>query len=182
MRIEQFKLLLREEMAPLRRFAMMLTRNYPDAEDLAQDTMARSLLKAHLFDGANLRGWLFTMCRRLFLNQLRQAKTRGPHCSIDDAPEAAVSMQGAQEQRLEFRQTMGFVRQLPQRDQEILGLTAFEGARYNEAARSLNVPIGTVRSRLSRARSRLRALTESGGAPDYPVVGGEFSTGLSAAA
>lgn len=179
MRAEQLKHLLKDEMAPLRRFALMLTRSYEDAEDLAQDTMARSILKAHLFDGAYLRGWLFTICRRLFLNNLRKAQSRGAHCSIDNVSEAAVGVESDQEQRLEFRQTMALVRQLPRQDQAILGFIVFDGARYDETARSLGVPIGTVRSRLHRARERLRALTEGGGMPPRSVAAREYRTQLS---
>lgn len=175
MHVEELKTLLRNEMAPLRRFAILLTRSYEDADDLVQDTMARSILKAHLFDGAYLRGWLFTMCRRLFLNNLRKEKNRGAHCSIDNVAEEAVGVESDQDQRLEFRQIIALMRQLPQQDQTVLGLIAFDGARYDETARTLGVPIGTVRSRLSRARERLRALTGNSGMPGYPVGGRAFA-------
>jgi len=61
----------------LNRFAMTLTRNEDRAGDLVQDTVERALRKVHLFDGSNLRSWLFTICRRVFLNQIRSEKTRG---------------------------------------------------------------------------------------------------------
>lgn len=159
---DQLAELLKEEITPLRRFALLLTKSYEDAEDLAQDTIERALLKAHLFDGANLRSWLFTVCRRIFLNQIRKKNSRGVNVDIEDAPQAAMSVNSDQESHLEFQQTLDCVRQLPKRDQAILSLIVFDGVRYDEAADALDLPIGTVRSRLSRARSRLHGLIEGG--------------------
>jgi RNA polymerase sigma-70 factor (ECF subfamily) len=160
---DQLAELLKDEITPLRRFALLLTRSYEDAEDLAQDTIERALLKAHLFDGANLRSWLFTVCRRIFLNQVRKNNSRGASIDIADAPQAAVCVQSDQDSTLEFHQTMDCLKKLPRRDQAILSLIVFDGARYDEAAESLELPIGTVRSRLSRARGRLHQLIEKGG-------------------
>ena len=153
---------LMNEMNALRRFALLLTKSYEDAEDLAQDTMERAMLKAHLFDGANLRSWLFTMCRRVFLNDIRKKKSRGSAVDIDDAPQAAMGVEGNQEAAADFSHLNDCFDQLPKRDQDILSIVVLKGARYEEAAKELKVPVGTVRSRLFRARERLKHLFENG--------------------
>ena len=161
---------LKDEITALRRFALLLTRSYEDAEDLAQDTIERALLKAHLFDGANLRSWLFTVCRRVFLNQIRKNKTRGVSTTIDDAPASALSVASEQEAVLEFHRLVKCFDLLPTRDQAILSMIVFEGARYEEAAQAMRVPVGTIRSRLSRARARLLSFVEAGDCAPSPTA------------
>lgn len=151
------------EQNALRRFALSLTRNLERAEDLAQDTMERALLKAHLFDGANLRSWLCTMCRRIFLNDIRRQKVRGVHVAMDEAPESALSRGTTQEIELHLRRVAECFGDLAPGDKAVLALVVLDGLSYREAAVALDVPIGTVRSRLSRARSRLACLIEGGG-------------------
>lgn len=162
--------LLKDEVTALRRFALLLTRSYEDAEDLAQDTIERALLKAHLFDGANLRSWLFTVCRRVFLNQIRKNKTRGVMTAIEDAPQSALRTECEQEAVLEFHRLVNCFDMLPVRDQAILSMIVFDGARYDEAAKAMSVPVGTIRSRLSRARARLQSYVESGECKQAPAA------------
>ena len=152
--------LLNDEVTALRRFALMLTRSYDDAEDLAQDTIERALLKAHLFDGENLRSWLFTICKRVFLNQIRKKMTRGGSVPIDDAPASALRVEGAQEAVMQHRELEESFSRLPARDRAIISMVVLDGACYEEAAKAMNVPVGTIRSRLSRARARLHAYME----------------------
>lgn len=146
----------------LNRFAYTLTRNHDAAADLVQDSVERCLKKKHLFDGQNLRSWMFTVCRRVFLNQLRREKSRGTSVDIEDAPQSHLSIRALQEENMHYRDVVESFRELPLNDKVVLSLIAIEGLKYEEAADLLEVPVGTVRSRLSRARSRLRELIESG--------------------
>ena len=153
--------LLPTEQDSLKRFALSLTRNLERAEDLVQDTMERAMIKAHLFDGANLRSWLCTMCRRIYFNNLRRQKVRGVSVSIDDAPDSAVSVDTNEEMKLHMRRVADCFQRLPVGDRVVLALVVFDGLSYEEAATSLKVPIGTIRSRVSRARERLTKSIET---------------------
>jgi len=142
----------------LTRFARSLTRNEDQANDLVQDTVERALNKAHLFDGSNLRSWMFTICRRVFLNQIRSAKTRGVSVPVEDAPQARLSMSQTQEMKMHFQDVADAFKEMPLNDRVILSLIVIDGLKYDEAAEVLDIPVGTVRSRLSRARSKLEEL------------------------
>ncbi|WP_428410316.1 RNA polymerase sigma factor [Hyphococcus sp.] len=151
---------LNECLPALHRFALQLTRNQDRACDLVQDSVERALRKAHLFDGANLRSWLFTICRRVFLNQIRSEKTRGITVEMDDAPQSRLASAQTQEQIMHYNDVVDAFERLPLNDKVILSLVVIEGMKYEEAAAVLDVPVGTVRSRLSRARSRLMTMVE----------------------
>ena len=156
---------LAECMPALQRFAFTLTRNEDRANDLVQDCVERCLKKQHLFDGKNLRSWMFTVCRRVFLNQIRRDKVRGIPVDMDDAPQSKLSVASSQEEQMHYADVVEGFRALPHNDKVVLSLVAIEGLKYEEAAELLEVPVGTVRSRLSRARTRLReALEETGSA------------------
>lgn len=154
--------LLPNELASLQRFALSLTRHVERAEDLVQDTIERAILKAHLFDGANLRSWLFTICRRIFLNNIRQTKTRGVSVTIEDAPDSAICVPQDQEIKVHFSHVVDQFHKLSMSDKVILSLVVVDGLKYEEVAAALDIPVGTVRSRLSRARSRLLQMIEGG--------------------
>lgn len=151
---------LSECLPALQRFAFTLTRNEDRAADLVQDSVERALRKAHLFDGANLRSWLFTVCRRVFLNQIRSEKARGIRVALDDAPQARLSVDDTQEMSMHFNDVAGAFGKLPSNDKIVLSLVVIEGLKYEEAAELLDVPVGTVRSRLSRARARLQGMID----------------------
>lgn len=152
---------LNECLPALNRFALQLTRNQDRAADLVQDCVERALRKAHLFDGANLRSWLFTICRRVFLNQIRSEKTRGVAVELDDAPQSRIASVETQEQTMHYNDVVDAFERLPMNDKVILSLVVIEGLKYEEAAEMLDVPVGTVRSRLSRARARLLAMVDA---------------------
>ena len=147
---------LSQALPALNRFAMTLTRNEDRANDLVQDSVERCLRKQHLFDGENLRSWMFTVCRRVFLNQLRRDKVRGVPVDLDDAPQDRLSIDPFQEERMHYEDVVTNFRKLPHNDKVVLSLVAIEGLKYEEAATLLKVPVGTVRSRLNRARQRLK--------------------------
>jgi len=145
----------------LQRFAYQLTRNHDRAADLVQDSVERCLRKQHLFNGENLRSWMFTVCRRVFLNQLRSEKSRGTAVPVDDVPGSLFAIEPAQEETMHYQTVVSEFRALPHNDKVVLALIAIEGLKYDEAAKLLDVPVGTVRSRLSRARTRLRERLEN---------------------
>ena len=152
---------LNDILPALHRFALSLTRNEDKANDLVQDSVERALVKAeHFQPGTNLRSWIFTVCRRVFLNQIRKQKTRGVSVEISDAPQSFIAEAASQESVMAFNEMAESFEKLPLRDKVVLSLVVIEGMKYDEAAKVLNVPVGTVRSRLSRARKRLKELTE----------------------
>lgn len=146
----------------LHRFACSLTRNADHAADLVQDTVERALIKSHLFDGANLRAWLTTICKRIFLNNVRRDKSRGVAISYDDAPASSLCAPAIQDAYMHFSDVAAALDRLAESDRRIIALSTLKGLKYVEIAARMDVPIGTVRSRLSRARSRLVDLVKDG--------------------
>jgi RNA polymerase sigma-70 factor (ECF subfamily) len=143
------------EIPRLRRYARALAGDAARADDLVQDTLERALVKSPLWQPGNLRAWLLTMMHNLFVNQFH---ARGPveYRSPEDLPE--VSMRAAQQDGLELRDLERALQCLPPDQREVLLLVALADLSYEEAARVVGTPIGTVMSRLSRARDRLRQL------------------------
>ena len=138
----------------LRRYARALVGDSHRADDLVQDTLERSMVKFHLWRrGSDMRAWLFTIMHNVFVNQL---KTRR-ELALDDAAEAALQS-APQSDPLELRDLDAALRQLPADQREVLLLVGLEQLSYAETGKALGIPIGTVMSRLSRARERLREL------------------------
>ena len=151
---------LTQHIPALQRFARSLTKDAAAADDLVQDTVERALTRWHLYEaGTNLRAWLFTICRRLFLNECRRSSTRGVHVDYEDV-KSAIPVKAMQDLTLEVKDVQKAFSKLPMKDKVILSLITLEGLKYKEAAVLLDMPIGTVRSRLSRARNRLMAAVE----------------------
>lgn len=143
------------EIPRLRRYARALTGDAARADDLVQDTLERALAKGRLWRPGNLRAWLLTVMHNVFVNQARGA---GPvdYRSDDDLPELPVRAQ--QHDGLELRDLERALQQLPQAQRQVLLLVGLEDLSYEETARIVGAPVGTVMSRLSRARDRLRLL------------------------
>jgi len=142
-----------EHIPRLRRYARALTRDPAQADDLVQDTLERGLRKLDLWrpDG-DLRAWLFTLMHNLFINTIRAGKAE---CgSLADAPDIPVA--GGQMGALGLRDIETALAALPDEQREVILLIGLEQFSYTEAAQILGVPVGTVMSRLSRARERLR--------------------------
>lgn len=146
---------LRNCLPGLYRYANFLTRNSDQALDLVQDSIERALSKAELFDGVNLRAWLSTICRRVFLNDIRKRKSRGAHLTLDDVHPNWGAVKADQEIKLYYKSVIAALDSLSPNDQDAISLIAFDGMKYDEAAERMDVPTGTIRSRLSRARTRL---------------------------
>ena len=139
----------------LRRYARALVSDRARADDLVQDTLERAWNKFHLWrPGSDLRAWLFTVMHNVHVNQVRASRD---HAMLDDeGPEMAVA--GVQGASLEIRDLERALAVLPPEQREVLLLIALEDMSYAEVATMLDIPIGTVMSRLSRAREKLRAL------------------------
>ena len=141
-----------EPLSPaLRRLARALSRDAETADDLVQDTLVRALRAEHLFHGGDLRTWLFTILLNLDRNRRRGLSRRPILAVIEDVdPPAEPSSDGT------GRDITRGLSLLPPEQREVLLLVALEGMSYREAADVQGVPIGTVMSRLSRARTTLR--------------------------
>ncbi len=145
----------------LRRYAYALLRDHDAADDLVQDTLERALSRWTLrrSDG-DLRAWLFTIQRNLYVSALRQGQRRGAHIELDEATTPSTGAQ--QESGIEVQDILATLDQLPEEQKSLLLLVGVEDFSYDDAARIMGVPLGTVMSRLSRGRQRLRALLETG--------------------
>jgi len=145
----------------LRRYAYALVRDHDAADDLVQDTLERALSRWALRrPDASVRAWLFTIQRNLFINAYRQRQRRGPHVSLDSI--ASPALTARQEVGLEVHDVLGALDQLPEEQKSLLLLIGVEDLSYDEASRVLGIPLGTVMSRLSRARQKLRSILETG--------------------
>lgn len=146
----------------LRRYARALTGDRARADDLVQDTLERALVKYHLWQpGSNLRAWLFTIMHNVFINQLR-AQPAGMTDGLDDES-ALMAVRPTQSDWLEVRDLQAALQQLPAEQRAVLLLVGLEQMTYEETSSVLGIPMGTVMSRLSRARGRLRTLLADGG-------------------
>ena len=142
----------------LRRYARALAGNRDDADDLVQDTLERAWAKSGLWRGvADMRAWLFSIMHNLHVDGVRRPKLHTVTMD-DDTPEVPVAP--TQGDRLAVLDLQAALDLLPIEQKEIVLLVALEDMAYADVAQTLGIPIGTVMSRLSRGRERLRALME----------------------
>lgn len=164
---------LAELLPRLRAYAQVLTKNSHDADDLVQTTVERALSRIELYQpGTNFKAWMFTILRNCYFTEMRK-RSRRPE-SVDPADhEGALSVRAVQQTGLEVRDFSRAFARLTEMDRTVLILVGAEGMSYQEAADVLGTPIGTVRSRLSRARTRLKDLLEGTEPllPDQAVAG-----------
>ncbi|MGE0152140.1 MAG: RNA polymerase sigma factor [Reyranellaceae bacterium] len=154
---------LQEHIPALRRYARALVGDAAQADDLVQDCLERAVSRAHQWrQSGSLRGWLFTIMHNINANQRRSA-ARAPAWDPIERAENSVGRAGDQIDRLMLQEVVAALGGLSLEQRQVLLLVALEGLRYEEVAQVLGVPIGTVMSRLSRARDRLRDLAQSGG-------------------
>jgi len=146
------------EIPRLRRYARALARDMTAADDLVQDCLARALSKLHLWqEGTDLRAWLFTILHNQYVNQVRRAVREGTAVGLSET-EPLLTRAPQQGRRLELRDLERAMTKLPEEQRAVILLVGMEGMRYEEVAEILDVPVGTVRSRLSRGRDALRRL------------------------
>lgn len=153
-----------EHLPRLRRYARALTGDVSRDDDLVQDTLERALTKFGLWrHGSDLRAWLFTIMHHVHVNQgLRHGRVSWQ--AMEEAGwDAPVPAQ--QERALEMRDLERALARLPVEYREVLLLVALEGLRYEDVARVVGVPVGTVMSRLARGREKLRRLLDGEAAP-----------------
>ena len=151
----------------LRRYARALVGDRATADDLVQDTLERAWSKLHLYRrGTDLRAWLFTVMHNVHVNRVRASRPTEP--LEDEMPELA--QRATQGDSLLVRDLERGIAALPLAQREVLLLVALEDLSYDETARSLGIPIGTVMSRLARAREKLRLLLQGKGGTKLQVV------------
>jgi RNA polymerase sigma-70 factor, ECF subfamily len=147
-------------------YAVMLTRNHAEAEDLVQETYVRAMQAiGRLRPGSNMKGWLLTILRNIWLNQLRKVRN-GPLMIAMGAGNGVTNSVVVQSKnshdlyvgKVEAEQIRAAFQELPLEFSEIILLRDYEGLSYQNIASMLNCPIGTVMSRLGRARAKLRTL------------------------
>ena len=142
----------------LRRYARALAGNRDDADDLVQDTLERAWTKSGLWRGvSDMRAWLFGMMHNLHVDGVRRPRL---HTVAQDEDTPEIPVAPTQSDRLAVLDLQAALEQLPVEQKEILLLVALEDMSYAEVAQTLGVPIGTVMSRLSRGRERLRSLMD----------------------
>jgi RNA polymerase sigma-70 factor (ECF subfamily) len=149
---------IEQEIPRLRRYARALTREVSSADDLVQDCLSRALTKTHLWqEGTDLRAWLFTILHNQYVNHVRRAVREGSAVGLSET-ESSLSSSPNQTKRLELRDLERALSKLPVEQRQVLLLVGLEGMRYEEVAEIMGVPVGTVRSRLSRGREALRSM------------------------
>ena len=160
----------------LRRYARVLTGDATRADDLVQEALARAWEKRRLWAaGSDLRAWLFTVMHNVFVNQRALARHEKLHVSLDSEGEGTeawqIHVRPMQYARVELMELMQHVGRLPVEQREVLLLAVVEELRYEEIAAVLGIPVGTVMSRLSRAREKLRAaFADDAGASTLKIV------------
>ena len=160
--MSEFHRLIEQQIPRLRRYARALTRNRERADDLVQDTLSRALAKEQFWQpGTNLRAWLFTIMHNQNVNNVRRAVRESRMVDMEQlSPMPATTDPTASRQMFELERALA---QLPLEQRQVILLVGLEGMSYEDAAGILSVPVGTVRSRLSRGRDILRKLLDMEG-------------------
>ncbi len=154
--------MIAEQIPRLRRYARALMSDPVRADDLVQDTLVRALSRSHLWQpGTDIRAWMFTILHNIHVNHQRQRYVRAEHQElVDDQPEMATP--ASQEHNLEVRDLARALQQLPDPQRQVVLLVGLEGMNYKKVAAVLEIPVGTVMSRLHRGRETLRRLMAYG--------------------
>jgi RNA polymerase sigma-70 factor, ECF subfamily len=158
--MQEFHRTIADELPRLRRYAWALVRDGARADDLVQDTLARALAKQHLWQpGTNLMAWLFTLMHNQNVNTVRRALREGTTVEVERCA-ATLAAATDPEASCRLRELDTAIGRLSSEQRQVLLLVGLEGIAYDEAATILGIPVGTVRSRLSRARDNLRRLLD----------------------
>lgn len=141
----------------LRRYARSLARDAEAADDLVHETLLRAMEKHHLWErGTNLKAWTYRILRNTFINLQRRGKLRDANVSPDDY-DRYLRSEGNQIDHLVLKALEKALHRLPDHQREAIALIGIEGLSYEEASVIMDCPLGTVRSRLARAREALKA-------------------------
>ncbi|MGE0726278.1 MAG: sigma-70 family RNA polymerase sigma factor [Alphaproteobacteria bacterium] len=157
----------------LRRFARGLARNLSDADDLVQAACERALARAHQWQpGTRFDSWMFRIVQTIWIDQMRARAVRGEADAVDPEAQPTDETVRRAEARLSLGEVQRAVARLPEEQRTVLMLVTVEGLSYKEAADSLRVPIGTVMSRLARARVAVQSMLGDAA----PAHGGDDAT------
>ena len=152
-----------EQIPRLRRYARALTGDRTRADDLVQDTLEHAWSKLHMWrSGSDMRAWMFSIMHNTFINHIKKNKLVTVVMD-DDALE--VPTRATQEDNLQMRDLASAIGKLPHEHREVLLLIGLEQMSYEEVAKVLAIPLGTVMSRLSRGRERLRTIMSAENTP-----------------
>jgi RNA polymerase sigma-70 factor, ECF subfamily len=155
---------LEENLPSLRRFARSLLRNAADADDLVQECLVRALDRMDTLRAQDdLRPWLFSIMHNVFASEWRSVVNRAR--LLRERHDVDVAAAPSQEASVHFQEILRDLDTLPEEQREVLLLVAVEGFQYDEVAEMLDIPLGTVTSRLSRARDRLTRFVQE---PERP--------------
>ena len=158
-KMADFRAQLQDCLPDLWRYGVALTRDRTAADDLVQDCAERALNKQDLWQQqGELKPWLMKMMLNLYRNQLRTTTSRPRLVAMDDMT-VEPSVADATHDRMALAQTARAMQQLPDDQREVLLTVVLGGLSYKQAAEALDIPLGTLMSRLGRARARLRELT-----------------------
>ncbi len=160
--MKDMMLLIEPSIPALRRYARALLHDRAAADDLVQDCLERAISRWHQRrPDSDARTWLFAILHNLAISRMRQITRRGRHLALDDADETATARPATQEDALRYRDLMRGLETLPEDQRSVLLLVSVEDLSYAEVAKVLDIPIGTVMSRLSRARQKLLQFMET---------------------
>jgi RNA polymerase sigma-70 factor (ECF subfamily) len=164
------------QLGSLRRYARSLTRDSADAEDLVHDALVRAYERRGTFrSGGNLRAWLLSIVHNAFIDHLRSRKSEAARVELAGYL-ADGDMQAPQEHSVRLSQVREAFFKLPEEQRSALHLVAIEGLTYSQAADATGVPLGTLMSRIGRARAALREMEDAvpvHGKNHLRIVGGE---------
>jgi RNA polymerase sigma factor (sigma-70 family) len=150
----------------LRRYGHVLLRNEQEVDDLVHDCLVRALERLHTRrENGDVRAWLFAIRHNLFASQMRRRKTHITGQSIGEVDEITFGLDPVQDLHLEADDLLRAVDNLPEVQRSVLLLVTVEDLSYAQVAEVLNIPLGTVMSRLARARDRLARGSQVGASP-----------------
>ena len=168
--MSEFHRLIEQQIPRLRRYARALTRNRDRADDLVQDTLSRAFDKEQLWQaGTNLGAWLFTIMHNQNVNNVRRDARESAAVDIEwvSATLPATTDPSASRKMVELDRALA---RLPLGQRQVILLVGLDGMSYEDTAGILNIPVGTVRSRLSRGRDALRELLDMEERPAVPAL------------
>ncbi len=150
---------LEDEIPHLRRYARSLCHDVERADDLVQDCLEKAIARGDQFQpGTSLRSWLFTILKHGFIDGKRSTSRRGVHVPLE-AWSATAAHKPEQPGRIEFQEVLHAIDGLRPEERDVIDFVVFRGMRYREASKRLHVAIGTIKSRLARARHSLADVT-----------------------
>jgi RNA polymerase sigma-70 factor, ECF subfamily len=150
----------------LRRYARSLLRDRQEVDDLVHDCLVRALDQLHTRrEDGDLRAWMFAIMHNLFVSRARRNKARSQTVSLEEVNQDDLATRATQEGHMQTHDLLRALDSLSEEQRSVLLLVTVEDLSYAQVAQVLGIPIGTVMSRLSRARERLRQMTETEGPP-----------------